>query len=45
MTVQTLIEILQQLVSEGYATAEVRGEHYAIEEAVVSPQDNKVILY
>lgn len=45
MTVQQLIERLQYLAENGYAEAEVKGEHYYIEEAIGSSERDTVILH
>lgn len=45
MTVQQLIERLQYLAEQGYAEAEVRGEHYYIEEVICSSNRDAVILH
>ena len=45
MIVKELIEALQNLAEAGYAEAEVRGEHYYIEEVIGSSNVNEVILH
>lgn len=45
MTVQQLIERLQDLAEQGCAEAEVRGEHYYIEEVICSSNRDSVILH
>lgn len=45
MTVQELIERLQYLAEQGFAEAEVKGEHYYIEEAIGSSNHDTVILH
>jgi hypothetical protein len=45
MTVQQLIERLQCLAEQGHAEAEVKGEHYYIEEAICSSNRDTVILH
>lgn len=45
MTVKELIEALQTLAEAGYTEAEVRGEHYYIEEAIGSSNRDTVILH
>jgi hypothetical protein len=45
MTVQQLIEKLQDFAEQGCAEVEVRGEHYCIEEVICSSNCDAVILH